>query len=240
MLPKHSKLRNVQKLVLRAFSKKPDSFALTGGTALELYYLHHRFSADLDLFAPIYNLDEIDKIVSYVKSQTGAHIKLESEFRIQNHARVRFYSASFKGLKRSLKIDFVEDVLFKKPIIKRIDSIPVYSVENIYLQKLTAITGNRIEIDAIGREMVQGRMEARDAFDVYMLSNKIEPLNIFLKKAPSYVQRGIVHWYRTFSRQDIKLGLLDLDIYKKKFDAKNMIIYLEDQIERFAKGVIEE
>jgi hypothetical protein len=46
-------------------------------------------------------------------------------------------------------------------------------------------------------------------------------------------------WYQTFSRQELKLGLLDLDIYEHKFDAKEMIIYLESQIKKFVKQVLE-
>lgn len=72
-----------------------------------------------------------------------------------------------------------------------------------------------------------------------MLSEKIQPLHIFLKKAPAYLQRGIVHWYRTFPRQEIKLSLLDLDIYDKQFDSKEMVIYLEDEIKKFTDEAIE-
>jgi hypothetical protein len=49
-----------------------------------------------------------------------------------------------------------------------------------------------------------------------------------------------VHWYRTFSRQDIKLGFLELEIYVKKFDAQEAIRYLEGQMKEFLKGVLEE
>lgn len=239
MLSKHAKLRDAQKRILKAFSNNPGTFALAGGTALELYYLHHRFSADLDFFSAVYDPAEIDGIVSNLKLQVKGRIKLESEFQVRDYARVRFYSVSLKGVGRSLKIDFVEDLLFKKPLIKEFDKVPVYNVNNIYLQKLTAITGGKIERDTIGREMARGRMEARDAFDIYMLSKKAEPLYGFLKKTPAFVQRGMVHWYRTFPRQDIKLGLLDLDIYDKNFDAREMITYLEEQIKKFAKGVVE-
>ena len=53
------------------------------------------------------------------------------------------------------------------------------------------------------------------------------------------IQKGIVHWYQTFSRQELKLALLDLNIYDKKFDAKQMIIYLEDEIKEFVRQVLE-
>lgn len=233
------KIRETQQEVLKVFSKYARNFALSGGTALEIYYLHHRFSADLDFFSPKYDIKEIDDLILEFRKSIGGKIRLESEFTSGNRAKVRFYTLPIKGFGRPLKIDFVEDVLFKKPIIKRFDGVPVYSVENIYLQKMMAITGTRQELDSIGRQIIEGRREARDAFDIYMLSKKITPLHIFLKRTSNQMQRGMVHWYRTFSRQELKLALLDLDIYDKKFNAKEMIIYLESEIKEFIKEVVE-
>jgi hypothetical protein len=145
-----------------------------------------------------------------------------------------------KGSVRPLKMDFVEDVLFKAPGIKRINGIPVYSVRHIYFQKIVAIAGIHPTEDDTGREILAGgRSEARDVFDVYMLSKKIRPLHIFLRRAPRQVQRGMIQWYRTFSRQELKLGILDLDIYDDKFDAREMIIYLESEIKEFVRRVLE-
>lgn len=236
----NKKIKEAQRLILEAFSRGPGQFALAGGTALEIYYLHHRFSADLDFFSSDYDLKEIDSIISRFKKYTGCAVKLENEFISASRAKVRFYSASFKALNRPLKIDFVEDVLFARPDIKRFDGVPVYSVENIYTQKIAAIAGMQARTDEIGRQIIEGRLEARDAFDVYMLSKKIKPLHQFLKGLPSQTQRGVVHWYRTFSRQDLKLGLLDLDIYVNRFDARQMTIYLENEIKEFIKDVLGE
>jgi hypothetical protein len=234
------KIRKVQMGILEVFSKKAKNFALSGGTALELYYLHHRFSADLDFFSPRYDPGEIDKLVLAFRETTKTKIKLESEFLANACARVRFYTIPIKGSDRSLKIDFVEDVLFGKPQIKKFKGVPVYSIENIYLQKIVAIAGAQLQIDEVGRIVARGsRREARDVFDIYILSKKICPLHIFIRKQSSQIQRGVVHWYRTFSRQDLKLALLDLDIYDKKFDIREMIIYLEKEIERFIKEVLE-
>lgn len=166
------KIKQAQKVLLEAFAKNAGGFALAGGTALELYYLHHRFSADLDFFSPQYNLAQIDDIISGLKKHAKGGIKREAEFIAENHARVRFYSILLKNLKRPIKIDFVEDVLFKKPAIKRFSGVPVYGVENIYLQKAIAITGTQVQQDGVGRQVMRGRTEARDAFDIYVLSKK--------------------------------------------------------------------
>jgi len=232
------KLREMQEKILEVFSKRSHGFALSGGTALELYYLHHRFSADLDFFSPGYDVAEIERLVPEFKKAAGS-IKMQSEFIAPNKARVRFYIVSFKGFKRMLKIDFVEDVIFKNPDIRRIKGVPVYSAENIYFQKITAITGTGLIYDDTGREIIQGRREARDVYDIYMLSRKIKPLHIFLNELPPLFQRGMVHWYRTFSRQDIKLALLDLDIYDRNFDSRRMIFYLEGEIKKFMELVLQ-
>ncbi len=234
------KIKDAQKRLLRSFARVPGDFALAGGTALELYYLHHRFSADLDFFSPKYNRREIEEILRQFAKDTGAKAKFEAEFIARNMARVRFYSVSLKGLARPIKVDFVQDTLFDKPRIKRFAAVPVYSIEHIYLQKITAIIGTRELEDDTGRPFMQGRDEARDAFDLYMLSKKIRPLHQFIKGLPRQMQRGMVHWYRTFSRHELILGLLDLDIYVKEFNSRKMIVYLEREIQGFVKELAEE
>lgn len=230
------KLRKAQLEILKAFSLKTKSFALAGGTALELYYLRHRFSVDLDFFSTKYDLGEIKELVNSFRKLPGYKIKLESDFRAGGRARVRFYMVSMPGLSRPLKIDFVEDVIFNSPDIRRFKGVPVYSVDNLYLQKITAIAGTSPVEDDIGRVVFQGRRKARDAFDIYVLSRKVCPLHVFLKKLSMPLQRGMVHWYQTFSRQDLKLELLDMDIYDPDFDAREMIIYLENEIKKFIRG----
>ncbi len=234
-----SKLREAQMDVLRAFSKAAGGFALAGGTALELYYLHHRFSADLDFFSPKFDLSRIHRLVSLFKKRIHRKITLESERMAGGMAKVHFYTMPVRGSSRPLKIDFVEDVLFKKPMVREIQGVRVYSAENIYMQKITAISGTQPISDDVGRPSMEGRREARDVFDLFMLSKKVQPLHQLLPKAPVLWQKGLVHWYRTFSRQELKLALLDLDIYDTKFNSGEMIRYLENEIKQFSKGLVE-
>lgn len=232
-------IKKMQKRVLTLFSKEAKDFALAGGTALELYYLHHRFSWDLDFFSRRYNIAEIEGLVSAIKKKIDKRIRLESELMAAGRAKVRFYSLPVKGASRPLKIHFIEDVLIEKPNIKRKDGARVYSEKNIYLQKIAAIAGTQAGMDITGRPIQQGRNEARDAFDLYKLSTQIRPLHQFLHEAAVSYQKGMVHWYRTFSRQDLKLALLDMDIYDPRFDSREMIAHLESEMKLFARGVIE-
>lgn len=230
-------IRKAQERVLGITASCAGSFALAGGTALELYYLRHRFSADLDFFSPVYDTAEIEKIKARLEEAVKCRLKLESESIVGGRAKVRFYTMPVKGSARPLKIDFVEDVVIRKPRIRRFHGVPVYSAEDIYLHKIAAVCGTRVFEDEIGRKFMEGRREARDVFDLYVLSKKICALHIFLARLDSPMQIGMVHWERSFSRQDLKLGLLDLDIYVSDFNARAMIIYLENEIRSFIKQV---
>jgi predicted nucleotidyltransferase component of viral defense system len=236
----NTKIRHAQRLILSVFSGKANRFALAGGTALELYYLRHRFSADLDFFSPKYDMAEIRKLISAFEKEMSQKIRLESELTAGGRASVKFYTVPVAGSTRPLKIDFVEDVLLARPVIRKIEGVRVYSAENIYFQKIAAISGTQPEIDEIGRQFMEGRKEARDVFDVYMLSKKIQPLHTFLKNVPVLLRRGLIHWYRTFSRQDLKLALLDMDIYEPNYNSGEMIAYLENEMKQFIREVIEE
>src|SRR4030042_2299935 len=174
------KIRDKQKQILKVFAKNPGNFALSGGTALELYYLRHRCSADLDFFSPKYDIKEIEKLIGLFRKETGSSIKFGTEFITPGKARVRFYELKITGHTRPLKMDFVQDVVFDKPAIKRFKGVPVYAVENIYLKKIFTMTGTVLGQDELGREITQGRRQAREGFDIYMLSKEIQPLHKFL------------------------------------------------------------
>ena len=233
------KITEAQNRVLQVFAREASRFALAGGTALERYYLHHRFSWDLDFFSPVYDLAEINRLTAAFKKQVDPRLKLEAQLMAGGQAKVRFYSMPVRGASRPLKIDFVEDVLIKTPDIQTIRGVRVYGTPSIYLQKVAAIAGIRPAMDAVGRVVQEGRNEPRDAFDLYMLSKKVSPLHLVLAKVDSHYQKGMIHWYRTFSRHDLKLGLLDIEIYDPGFDAREMIGHLENEIRLFAKDIID-
>lgn len=230
-------IRDTQLKLLRTFSETSRTFALSGGTALELFYLKHRFSRDLDFFSAKYNFKEIDALVSKFNGVIVGDIKLENEFITPHRARVRFYTAKIKGTTLPLKIDFVEDVFFDKPSVKKFDKIPVYDVNNIYFQKIIALIGTHLIRDITGKEITTGRKEVRDVVDLYYLSKKVYPLHRFMKNLTREYQRGLVHWYRSYSRQEVKLGVLDLDIYDKNFDVLEMITYLDNELKKFISEV---
>lgn len=232
-------IRNAQLKILKVFSRFSETFALSGGTALELYYLKHRFSRDLDFFSPEYSDAEIRRLVREFEKAMDKPVKLESQLRLKGRARVHFYSVPVQGSPAPLKIDFVEDVFADNPEVQEFNHVRVYSAEEIYGQKILAITGGMLEINPIGAEKLTGRNEARDVVDLYFLSKNIKPLRLFLGEAPRTQQRGMVLWYRTFSRQEFKMECLDFDLYDKKVNGAEMIRHLEAEVRAFMNEGLE-
>ena len=68
---------------------------------------------------------------------------------------------------------------------------------------------------------------------LYFLSRKVLPLRQFLRKIQRNQQRGLIQWYRSFSRQEFKLDFLDINIYDSKLNSLEVIRYLEREIESF-------
>jgi len=233
-------IRDMQLKLLKVFGKVSKTFALSGGTTLELFYLKHRFSRDLDFFSTTFDLKEIDNIILKFSETIKKKIKLENEFMVSNKARVRFYTINnIKGTNLPLKIDFIEDVLFNKPNTKNFNGVPVYDIKNIYFQKIITLVGTHFKKDAIGRDIITGRQEVRDIVDIYYLSKRILPLRKFVNDLSMQYKRGIVQWYRTYSRQETKLGILDLQIYDKNFNISEMIMHIDNEIKEFIKEVAE-
>lgn len=231
-------IREAQLKILDILGKTRTSFALAGGTALELYYLRHRFSRDIDLFSTKYTQKEIDRLTGLFRRGMNTEIQLENKFISSGHAKVCFYTMAIGGGKASLKIDFVEDVILNKPKIKKFKKVPAYDSLNIYFQKITAITGTRFTKDLTGKEVISGRNETRDIIDLYYLSKIIKPLHIFLKEIPREYQRGIIQWHNTFSRQEFKLEFLDFEVYDKNLESRKIIAYLEKEIKEFIEREI--
>lgn len=234
----NKEIREAQLEILKVFSRLSQTFALCGGTALELFYLRHRFSRDLDFFSAEYNFAEIDKLVAEFNKCLGKKLKLESELTIEGKAKVRFYTVNIKGAPSPLKIDFIEDVFIEKPTIRKFDFIPVYDVKNIYYHKILTLVGTKLTLDETGKDVITGRREPRDIVDVYYLSRKISPLHKFIKKFPSCYKRGLVYWYRTYSRYDFKIEAIELDIYDKEFNVSSVIKHFDKEIEKIIEEAL--
>ncbi|MBW2029632.1 MAG: nucleotidyl transferase AbiEii/AbiGii toxin family protein [Deltaproteobacteria bacterium] len=118
-----------------------EHFFITGGTALSVFYLHHRSSEDLDLFTINYSkLDDIDEAFKRTFREDLILIQSSTEF----------YSYLIKGV----KVDVVFDPLSQdeeRAMVNLLSGgeILVDTLENIASNKLCAIASRFEEKDLI-------------------------------------------------------------------------------------------
>ncbi|MBU1753376.1 nucleotidyl transferase AbiEii/AbiGii toxin family protein [bacterium] len=138
-----------QQKVLQELTTHPtieEHFFLTGGTALSIFYLHHRLSEDLDFFAldPL-DLSEIDLWIRRKWLEDGVKIKESSNF--------------LSYLINEIKVDFVIDPLSnresrEKILLENGHSLSVDTINNIVSNKFCTIVS---------------RMEPKDFIDLYFI-----------------------------------------------------------------------
>ena len=119
-------------------------FYLTGGTALSAFYLHHRYSEDLDFFSNDVELTSIPKLFNDAGKKLGC---LVEQIQISpGFMRFRFAE--------DLKVDVVTDIPFRVGIPELIDNYMVDNLKNIAVNKVGCILG---------------RLDAKDYVDLYFL-----------------------------------------------------------------------
>lgn len=234
------KVIDVMKEVLTTLSGKLDGFYLAGGTALSLYYFKHRESYDLDFFTKDFQKPKIETLVQEISESLKLKHNLVAEINQRGRARVISYKLEIVDGDRDLKIDFVQDPYrLLSPKLKVTDGIPVLSREDIYLRKIYAICGSFSVIDEIGRtKPVGGRQEAKDLFDLYFLSTTFIPLSKFLNDNCSLTEiESVIIWFRSFSREDMKLGLGEI-MTDKKVEMRDIDRHFRAEIEIILKEQI--
>lgn len=124
-----------------------EKFFITGGTALSVFYLHHRASEDIDFFSTEFqDLNITDATLKKVFKNDIALIQSSSEF--------------YSYLIKEVKVDFVFDplsIIQKRPLVrlKVGKEILIDTLGNICSNKLSAIAS---------------RFEAKDIIDFYFIS----------------------------------------------------------------------
>ncbi len=221
--------------VLRLLANKLDGFYLAGGTALSLFYFHHRESYDLDFFTKDFSKVNIEKIISDLSVSIRSPIKLIGEQNGKDKAKMLVYELEI-GKEHSIKIDFVEDFYELITPIQNINDIPVLSKEDIYIKKILTICGSLETIDSLGRKhFAGGRQDVKDFFDLYFLSSTFMPLSKFASKHCSQTQiESIIVWYHKYNREEIKLALNDIRT-DKKVEFQEMERYFRLEVEQIVK-----
>ncbi|MGH7845218.1 MAG: nucleotidyl transferase AbiEii/AbiGii toxin family protein [Candidatus Binatia bacterium] len=148
---------------LASFFAAEPPFFLTGGTALSAFYLHHRYSEDLDLFT--LDSEAFDRVPLYV-ADTATRIAA-SVASLQSAPQFRRYRLS--RAVESVIVDFVKEVV---PQI----SGEKNRFEGIVVDTLDEITANKICT-------VISRAEIKDYIDLYFLGRAGYPLENYIRLA---------------------------------------------------------
>jgi hypothetical protein len=134
---------------LKAFFPRERRFFLTGGSALGLFYLQHRYSYDLDLFSREHvDWLELDGVMRLCAQEIGAELELLRD--APTFRRYRLVRADEAEI-----VDIVVDVSPQVDPVKRwIDDVQVDTLHEIMLNKITTLIS---------------RCELKDIVDLYFL-----------------------------------------------------------------------
>jgi len=148
---RYAALYSLQDRVMEILYREQMGFYLTGGTALNRFYLHHRYSDDLDFFS--------HEINAFFDACRLFHVRI---LEVWPETNIEVDSRDFKRLlindgTVSLKIDLIADRVPRigKPVI--IDGCYIDTVRNILSNKLCAVLG---------------RDEGRDIADILEIARK--------------------------------------------------------------------
>jgi predicted nucleotidyltransferase component of viral defense system len=220
-----------QDKIFQALANKADNYCLGGGTALSKVYFRHRESLDLDFFTTKFSRKDILNLMKLVSENLKINFKLTREQQERDKIRIMVFTVPLSK-KEVIKIDFIEDYIKRLRSAKRVDGIWVFSLEDIYLRKIYAISGTIEIVDLVGRKINKGgREEAKDFYDLYFLSHTFMNLSDFaFKYCDAAMQESLIRWLRSYSRLDIQAGLLELRI-KKRIDYKDMERHFKKEID---------
>jgi predicted nucleotidyltransferase component of viral defense system len=170
-----------------------NSFFLTGGTALAVFYLHHRTSNDLDFFT----LDNIDisEIDFRLKSIWG-----------KDYTKLKESDSFLSLLMKNVKIDFIIDPLsFKEERKKTKSGLLLDTINNIYSNKLAAIVSRNEPKDYIDFYFIHQRLQKKSLDGVYKDASRKDAIFDDPPSAAYQIEEGI-HFIR--SNRDLIPNLL--------------------------------
>jgi predicted nucleotidyltransferase component of viral defense system len=225
--------------ILGSLAGKADNFYLVGGTALSLFYFHHRESLDLDFFTHNFKKREIEDLMNFVSVKMKKKVELVSSCFGKGKLKVMVYKVAL-GNKESLKIDFVEDPYKLLKPLKVVNKVNILSLEDIYFKKIQAITGIQPAIDLTCRKFFKGgRQEAKDFYDLYCLSSIFMRLSDFCFKYGNQLMReAMVRWFRSYDRLKMKSELPDL-VITKRYDYIEMERHFKKEIDAIIEEEVE-
>jgi len=139
-----------------AHTQLKDNFFLTGGTALSVFYLFHRYSEDMDFFTE--REGEILRVVPAIKEisqKSKCDIRITKEFST-------FVECFLSRTEETIKLHFAQDTPF------RLEKIAKNAEYNIFIDNQLDIACNKLSV-------LFDRYAEKDFVDIYFLSKEFMP-----------------------------------------------------------------
>ncbi len=131
--------------LLRVVGRGVPQVFLTGGGALAGFHLRHRPTTDLDFFSVDDVIDDVLRLLRASTSDAGAPLSVELRQRGPDFARV-VVSLGADSVALDIVRDRVPQLVADKP---RVDGVAVDPLEEILVNKLTALVGRQEERDLV-------------------------------------------------------------------------------------------
>ena len=220
-------LTPLQRQVLELFIRSPlkEHFYWSGGTALAVVYLHHRYSQDLDFFSDTaFSREDLSPFLQQLQSS----LQLDSIEEKKIFDRREFFLHNGG----TVRLEFVH---YDHPILasrKKWKNLKVDSLDDLATNKIMALVD---------------RNEPKDALDVYFLLTKekypVEKLLEFVKKKFGVSLKEDTVWSEALKSAK-ELGTLKPFIIAKTEKEQAEIIekttaYFEQQAKKFLHRAIE-
>ena len=189
------------------------NFYFTGGTALSCFYLQHRYSDDLDFFGEEKDVLDIRFIISFLKT-----LLFVRDFRYESiYDRRLFFLEISKH--EHLKIEFCLYPFKRIDKTKKIDTLMIDSLEDIFVNKLAALTDRNedkdlVDIYFILKEkgvdyIIRGLEKAKEKFGIagieYIIQRKLANLPKSLENLP-YLIKPVKNYKEFFEKVLIKVA----------------------------------
>ena len=160
-------LTPLQRKLLHEIGQSPlrDAFVLTGGTALAAFYLHHRYSVDLDLFtdSPV-AVAQVPPAMREIASQLG----LKIAFTRTLGTFLECFLTSPDG--ERIELDFAQDSPYRLELARFDPDL------GLYIDNPTDIACNKLSA-------LFDRAEPKDFVDVYFVVKELMPFDRLLELA---------------------------------------------------------
>lgn len=216
-------LLKAQKAILTLVAERYPQVYLVGGTAISLHY-RHRVSEDLDFFTQQYTRALHRQIAAFLRRKTGYPCALVAEEARKRYVPMAVYELEI-GLHAALKIDIVSDVA---PLLQPRGKDGLASIDDLYDRKLRAVIGWNTGTSSIGGVQAGGRQKTKDLFDLFYLSERVEPLSTwFPKHYDQAAYERLIAWYLGIPKQKTIGELLEL---VPGCDTKTVFRALDEQI----------